>query len=78
VSARRSRAALAQNLLVSDAPACALVRAAEVRPGERVYDLGAGTGRITSQLVAAGAGVIAVERTWRASSGGASPGPMSA
>jgi 23S rRNA (adenine-N6)-dimethyltransferase len=59
---RRTRADLAQNLFASAAPARALVRLAAVSPGDRVYDLGAGTGLVTSALTAAGAQVIAVER----------------
>jgi 16S rRNA A1518/A1519 N6-dimethyltransferase RsmA/KsgA/DIM1 with predicted DNA glycosylase/AP lyase activity len=38
------------------------VAIAGVGPGEQVYDLGAGTGRVTAALVAAGARVVAVER----------------
>ena len=60
--ALRTRAALAQNLFVAAGPAQTLVRHACVMPGDRVYDLGAGTGLITSALVAAGARVVAVER----------------
>lgn len=58
---QRTRAALAQNLFASPAPAQRLVRAAGIAPGDRVYDLGAGTGLITSALAAAGARVVAVE-----------------
>jgi 23S rRNA (adenine-N6)-dimethyltransferase len=60
--AQRRRAALAQNLFAAAGPAQALVRHAGVAPGDRIYDLGAGTGLITSALVAAGARVVAVER----------------
>ncbi len=59
---RRTRAALAQNLFTGASPAHRLVAAAAVSPGDLVYDLGAGTGLITSALVAAGARVVAVER----------------
>jgi 23S rRNA (adenine-N6)-dimethyltransferase len=58
----RTRARLAQNLFAADAPARRLVAAARLAPGEAVYDLGAGTGRVTAALVAAGARVTAVER----------------
>lgn len=58
----RTRAALGQNLFASAALARRLVEIAGVAPGERVYDLGAGTGLITGALVAAGAQVVAVER----------------
>ena len=58
----RVRAALAQNLLASAAPARALVASARIQAGDSVYDLGAGTGLITRELIAAGARVVAVER----------------
>lgn len=58
----RTRAALGQNLFAAAGPACTLVALAGIAPGDRVYDLGAGTGLITGALVAAGAHVIAVER----------------
>ena len=58
----RIRAAFAQNLFRTDAAARRLVASADVRPGERVYDLGAGTGRVTAALVTAGANVVAVEQ----------------
>jgi 23S rRNA (adenine-N6)-dimethyltransferase len=60
--AARTRIALAQNLFAGPGPARTLVAIAGVRPGERVYDLGAGTGLISSALVVTGARVVAVER----------------
>lgn len=42
--------------------ACRVVAQSGVRPGDLVVDLGAGTGALTSALVAAGARVVAVER----------------
>jgi 16S rRNA A1518/A1519 N6-dimethyltransferase RsmA/KsgA/DIM1 with predicted DNA glycosylase/AP lyase activity len=59
---QRTRAALAQNLFASANPARRLVALAGISPGDRVYDLGAGTGLITGALVDAGARVVAVER----------------
>jgi 16S rRNA A1518/A1519 N6-dimethyltransferase RsmA/KsgA/DIM1 with predicted DNA glycosylase/AP lyase activity len=58
----RTRARLAQNLFAADAPARRLVAAANLAPGDVVYDLGAGTGRVTAALLATGARVVAVER----------------
>jgi len=61
-ASRRARAVLAQNLFVSQGPARKLVDHANVQPGDLVYDLGAGTGRVTRELIRAGARVVAVER----------------
>lgn len=44
-----------------DAWAARVVADAGIRPGELVYDIGAGHGAVTGQLLAAGARVIAVE-----------------
>jgi 23S rRNA (adenine-N6)-dimethyltransferase len=62
VTGDRVRAAFAQNLFRTDAAARRLVASANVRSGEQIYDLGAGTGRVTAALLAAGATVVAVER----------------
>lgn len=59
---QRTRARLAQNLFRSPAPARTLVQHARLEPGDVVYDLGAGTGLVTAELVAAVARVVAVER----------------
>ena len=56
----RSRGAWGWHRL-DDEWAARIVAAAEVRPGELVLDIGAGTGALTSHLVRAGARVVAVE-----------------
>jgi 23S rRNA (adenine-N6)-dimethyltransferase len=60
VRARQPRAR-GQHFLRSSALAAGIVRAAGIRPGELVVDLGAGTGMLTSALARAGARVVAVE-----------------
>ena len=60
--AQRTRVRLAQNLFASATAAQTLVASADLAPGDLVYDLGAGTGRVTAALLAAGVRVIAVER----------------
>jgi 16S rRNA A1518/A1519 N6-dimethyltransferase RsmA/KsgA/DIM1 with predicted DNA glycosylase/AP lyase activity len=62
VSAVRIRAALGQNFLRHAALARLIVQKAQLRPGTRVYDLGAGTGTLTHEIVRTGAPAIAVER----------------
>jgi 16S rRNA A1518/A1519 N6-dimethyltransferase RsmA/KsgA/DIM1 with predicted DNA glycosylase/AP lyase activity len=61
VNGLRRRAAYAQNFLRHPQTARALVEAAKICSGDRVYDLGAGTGMLTHALLAAGAQVVAVE-----------------
>jgi 23S rRNA (adenine-N6)-dimethyltransferase len=56
----RSRRAWGWHQL-DDEWAARVVVAAQVRPGELVFDIGAGTGALTSHLVRAGARVVAVE-----------------
>ena len=58
----RTRVALAQNLFRSDRAARRLVAQIDIRAGEVVYDLGAGTGRVTDALLRVGAQVVAVEQ----------------
>jgi 23S rRNA (adenine-N6)-dimethyltransferase len=60
VSANRTRTQWGWHRL-TDAAASQLVAEANVRPGDVVLDVGAGSGAITAQLVKRGARVVAVE-----------------
>jgi 16S rRNA (adenine1518-N6/adenine1519-N6)-dimethyltransferase len=57
----RPRRALSQNFLTDPDALDAIVAAAELRPGDRVVEIGPGLGVLTRRLLAAGASVIAVE-----------------
>jgi 23S rRNA (adenine-N6)-dimethyltransferase len=61
VAVRARHEARGQHFLRSSALAAEIVRAAEVRPGDLVYDLGAGNGIFTRALERVGARVVAVE-----------------
>lgn len=61
MNGRRTRAALAQNFFRHAHTVRAFVRTAGLDSHDRVYDLGAGSGMITRELVATGARVVAVE-----------------
>lgn len=61
MAVRARHAARGQHFLRSSALAGEIVRTAGVRPGDLVYDLGAGTGVLTRALMRAGARAVAVE-----------------
>jgi 23S rRNA (adenine-N6)-dimethyltransferase len=57
----RTRRAFGQNLLADHRAGRALVTAAEIKPDDLLYEVGAGRGRLTSALLSAGGRVIAFE-----------------
>jgi 16S rRNA (adenine1518-N6/adenine1519-N6)-dimethyltransferase len=57
----RPRKSLSQNFLTDGGALAAIVEAAELRPGDRVVEVGPGLGVLTRRLLAAGALVHAVE-----------------
>jgi 16S rRNA (adenine1518-N6/adenine1519-N6)-dimethyltransferase len=57
----RPRRSLSQNFLTDPAALDAIVEAADLRPGDRVVEVGPGLGVLTRRLLAAGAEVLAVE-----------------
>jgi 23S rRNA (adenine-N6)-dimethyltransferase len=58
---RRARRAFGQNLLVDSRAVGALVDATEIKPGDLVYEVGAGRGHLTSALLDRGAELVAFE-----------------
>jgi 16S rRNA (adenine1518-N6/adenine1519-N6)-dimethyltransferase len=57
----RPRRSLSQNFLTDAGALDAIVEAAELRPGDRVVEVGPGLGVLTRRLIAADASVLAVE-----------------
>ena len=57
----RPRKSLSQNFLTDPDALDAIVAAAELRPGDRVIEIGPGLGVLTRRLLAGGASVLAVE-----------------
>src|SRR3989344_5872291 len=51
-----------QNFLISETIIKKIIAAADIKSGETILEIGAGTGNLTESLLAAGAGVIAVEK----------------
>lgn len=60
-----ARKSLSQNHLADGAVLERIVEIADVSPGERIVEVGPGVGILTSQLLAAGASVTAVELDFR-------------
>lgn len=61
-----AKKSLGQNFLVDQTAVAAIVTAAHLTPGERVLEIGPGTGLLTEALLSAGARVTAVEADARA------------
>lgn len=62
MNAVRKRAAFGQNFLRRSSTARLILGHVALEPGDRVYDLGAGTGILTNEIAGSGAHTIAVER----------------
>ena len=60
-----AKKALGQNFLLDLNVTARIARAAEIAPGDLVYEVGPGPGGLTRALLAAGADVVAVERDER-------------
>lgn len=58
---KRPTKRLGQNFMLNDNVLREMVRHADVRPGDRVLEIGPGIGNLTDELVRAGAEVVAVE-----------------
>lgn len=61
----RARRSLSQNFLIDGDVATRIATALPIRPGDRVYEIGAGKGFLTEQLVETGAEIWAVEKDRR-------------
>ncbi|HEX9749752.1 MAG TPA: 16S rRNA (adenine(1518)-N(6)/adenine(1519)-N(6))-dimethyltransferase RsmA [candidate division Zixibacteria bacterium] len=61
----RARRSLSQNFLIDGAIADRMASALPVKPGERIYEIGAGKGFLTERLVAMGAECRIVEKDRR-------------
>jgi 16S rRNA (adenine1518-N6/adenine1519-N6)-dimethyltransferase len=57
----RPKKSLSQNFLTDPAALDTIIGAAELRPGDRIVEIGPGLGVLTRRLLAAGASVLAVE-----------------
>src|SRR3989338_5328613 len=57
----RPKKSFGQHFLKSPHVVQAIIKAAELKPGETVVEVGPGTGVLTRALVETGAGVIAIE-----------------
>src|SRR5687768_3924798 len=62
----RAKKSLGQNFLKNPVIAKRIAQAADIRPGELVFEIGPGTGMLTRALLEEGARVVALEADLRA------------
>lgn len=61
----RANKRLGQHFLIDRSALCAIIEAADIHPGDLVFEIGPGLGVLTRELLAQGADIVAVEKDRR-------------